>query len=407
MGKVSWALTIVILVGACATNGDQQSAVSSTTIAMPEGPGDGPEAVSGASGRLVVLDSTGNVVTMDPDGSNRLALTGDAGQAVYAQPIWSPDGSQVAYTKLTATVFGIVFHPTDSLTPRFVSMSSPPFYTSWAPDGSHVGALHNGARGIDFEMVDVIRGTTTVIAQGSPLYYSWSPDGGQLATHIGEERFETITTIGERMDLGPTDAGYLAPQWTSRGIVHVIDGELVIDSPGDERKSLADVGEQTLFVANRQANRVAIQSITSGGGVTVALGAAPELMPNVVSVLDLDTGELELAHPDSAIGFWWSPDGDSLLILARTADRAAIVAKVWSPDGGIVGYATYRPSAAQFREIFPFFPQYAQSMTFWAPDSSAFAIAGQIEDETGIWVQTLATDKPVLVSDGGWVSWSP
>ena len=59
------------------------------------------------------------------------------------------------------------------------------------------------------------------------------------------------------------------------------------------------------------------------------------------------------------------------------------------------------------QDTFPFFPQYAQSLSFWAPDSSAFAFAGQVEGQGGIWVQDLAEDSPTMVSDGTWVAWSP
>jgi TolB protein len=58
------------------------------------------------------------------------------------------------------------------------------------------------------------------------------------------------------------------------------------------------------------------------------------------------------------------------------------------------------------QDTFPFFPQYAQSVSFWAPDSSAFAYAGAVGDEPGIWIQDLEGDAPTKVSDGTWVAWS-
>jgi TolB protein len=59
------------------------------------------------------------------------------------------------------------------------------------------------------------------------------------------------------------------------------------------------------------------------------------------------------------------------------------------------------------QDTFPFFPQYAQSISFWSPDSSAFAFAGLVDGDDGIWVQHLDEDAPTMVSDGVWVAWSP
>ena len=56
-----------------------------------------------------------------------------------------------------------------------------------------------------------------------------------------------------------------------------------------------------------------------------------------------------------------------------------------------------------------FFEQYAQSMSLWSPDGSAFAYPGTNEDgEEGIWIQSARPDRaPVLVADGDFVAWSP
>src|SRR4029453_1308966 len=56
-----------------------------------------------------------------------------------------------------------------------------------------------------------------------------------------------------------------------------------------------------------------------------------------------------------------------------------------------------------------FFEQYAQSMSLWSPDSSAFAYPGMNEDgEEGIWIQSARPDRAaVLVAAGAFVAWSP
>ena len=65
-------------------------------------------------------------------------------------------------------------------------------------------------------------------------------------------------------------------------------------------------------------------------------------------------------------------------------------------------YAEFRPSIVLVREMFPFFPQYAQSLNYWSPDSTAFAYAS----DEGVFVQHLGEPDAVKVSDGTWVAWS-
>lgn len=351
----------------------------------------------------MVIDSNGDVVVMDPDGSNVLDVTTDGGDvALYSQPTWSPDGEQIAFAELREGEPSLRVARVDGSGGLTMPMSNLPFYMFWSPDGETVGALHNGSRGLDLEMVDVSEGTSSVIAQGSPLYFSWSPQGDRVAIHEGEDRFEAIDLGGTSEDLGETDPGYLAPQWLDEGILHVRDGHLAV---GD-RIDLPEIGGQALFVSNPQGTRVAVEPLGGEGGITVALGAAESLTPNAVSVVDLESGEVEVVDRTPSIGFWWSPDGESLLNLRTSADRASLVASVWTVGSELIDHVTFRPSPVQVRDLFPFFPQYAQSMTFWAPDSSGFAFAGEFDGDTGVWVQALDSDEPRMVSDGTWVAWS-
>lgn len=282
-------------------------------------------------------------------------------------------------------------------------MASLPFYMNWAPDGERIGVLHNGLEGLDFQVVDVSEGTSSLVDRGNPFYFSWSPDSDRVAIHEGPDRFEALDLEGGGEALGQTDPGYLVPQWLPEGILHISDGMLVVE--GADRTELAEVAVQTFFVANPQGTKAAVMSLGEGG-VSVALEEPPALTPNTVSVVDLASGEIEVADSDPAVGFWWSPDGRSLLMLTPSGQGGELVPKVWTAGGTLTEFASYDPSPLVVRDLIPFFPQYAQSMTFWAPDSSGFALAGSIDDETGIWVQALGASEPELITDGLWVAWS-
>ena len=408
VSRLVLGLAVALFTVACTTEADTVDGSTTTAVSVPETTTttDPPDFGSVDAGRLAIIDFRGDIVVVSPDGSDRTAITTNAGEAAYTQPIWSPDSTQIAFGEVTEDGFGVRIEKLDGGDPTTIAMPNQAFYMYWAPDGENMGVLHNGARGLDFEMVDVSEGASRVLDQGSPFYFSWSPDSERVAIHEGADRFETLDTDGEREELGDTAPNYLVPQWLPQGILHVVDDQLVVEDGSGDRTALAEVSDQTMFVANSQGDLVAVQSLGEGGSRSVALDEVGRVELNAVSVVDIGTGDIEVVDSSPAIGFWWSPDGESLLILSPASDGESVTARVWSADGSLTDYSTYRPSPIQLRELFPFFPQYAQSMTFWAPDSSGFALAGELDGEAGIWIQALEATDPRLIAQGLWVAWS-
>ena len=356
-------------------------------------------------GRLAIIENDGTIALLDPGGSGRVAITDPAGESIYTQPIWSPDSTQVAFGQLSDDGFAVRVEAADGVESVSIPVSNNPFFMHWSPDSKRIGVLHNGTEGLDFEIADVAAGTMEVLDTGSPFYFSWSQQSDRVVVHVGLDRFEILDLAGSSTPLGDTADGYLAPQWLPQGILHVVDGRLVIRREGAEPLELADVGEQTMFVANADGSLVAFQSLAPRAQ-TVSLVQSNGVEDNTVAIVDTRSLSVELVDTDPAIGMWWSPDGRSLLLLTPALDGPSVTAKVWSAGRGLVEYVDYQPSPLQARDVFPFFPQYAQSMTFWAPDSTGFALAGEIGGQTGIWIQALGDSDPVLVSDGLWVTWS-
>lgn len=393
------AIALVLALAACS-----EAREATTTTGVPTTSSSAPSEVSVDSGRLVVIEADGSVAVIEPDGSGRTPLSEGQDDVAFTQPIWSPDSSRIAYGQISEDGFAVRIDDVGGAGGSVsIPVSNNPFFMHWSPDGESMGVLHNGSQGLDFELVDVSAGTISVVDSGSPFYFSWSPSSDRVVVHEGLGRFETVDLQGARTSLGETDGSYLVPQWLPQGILHVVDGRLVLE--GDEPDVLAEVGEQTMFVANRQGSLVAVQTI-GAPEQTVSLAQTGTLQTNVVAVVDLATGQVEVVDGDPVVGLWWSPAGDSLLLLTPISGGSALMAKVWSSDDGLVEYSRYRPSPIQARDLLPFFPQYAQSMTFWAPDSSGFALAGEVGGESGIWVHQIGVLEPMKVSDGLWVSWS-
>lgn len=398
-------LALLVAAAACTENAEETSSTtstaSSTTSTTVSSPSD--------QGRLAVIDPEDGVVVIDPDGANRRVITegvGGENPSTLMQPIWSSDGSALAWGQRTGTGFGVGISTPGSGVITILSTPDLPFYTYWSPDSRHLGVLHNGTSGVQFQIADVSQESTSLLDEDAPFYFSWNPEGDMVVTHAGATRAETLTTDGERMELEPTTANYLAPQWTPRGVFHVVGDRLVLEDDQGERRPVAEVSGLTLFVANSEGSRVALQSTgQDGDGLTAAAGDFPEVATNAVVVVDVETGDTDLVHDSTSFGFFWSRDGRSLLALTPT--DGSLTPKVWSVDGTETEYPPFRPTQGLVQDLLPFFPQYAQSVSFWSPDSSAFAFAGSVEGETGVWVQPLDTDSPTRISAGSWVSWSP
>lgn len=394
MGRPTvWAAALALALVSC-TDASSEPDAPATTVAPAIGPG-----------RLVVLDSSGDVVVVDSDGANRSPITDDGGEdTLYTQPVWSPDASRLAWGQLSDNSAAVAIHEPESDVLRLVETSNLPFFVSWSPDGESLGVLHNGASGIDFRIVDVDEGTSITVDTAAPYYFSWSPEGDRVVTHAGVDRVETIAPDGGRDRLEPTSPTYLAPQWTSRGVFHVVGDQLVIEDQDGVRGPVATVSGLTLFVANHQGTRVALQASGDGDIISVALTEVPTVPSGSLVVVDVETGAVDVVDEALALGFFWSPDGESLLVMSPGDE--AVVPRVWSSSGGTTDYVEYLPSGTMLRDTLPFFPQYAQSVRFWSPDSTAFAFAGAVDGEQGIWVQGLADSRPTRVSDGTWVAWS-
>jgi TolB protein len=402
-GRIIPILAFVLATGAC-TDGNVEpttttTSVTTTTIVTAGDP---------APGLLAVVDDAGAIVVMLPDGTERRTVT-DAGTdqnpAVYMQPVWSPDGSSLAWGQTTGTGFGLGLTRLGSDLITTLTTPNLPFYTYWSPDNRHLGLLHNGTSGVQFQIADTEEETTSLIDENAPLYFSWSPAGDRVVTHAGPSGVETVGVDGDRETLEPTSPTYLAPQWTDRGVFHVVDDQLVVEDGQGGREVLAEVTGATMFVSNVSGTRLAVQSTGDGPGpVTAALEEVPTPPTGVVVVLDTATAAVDVASEQPAVGFFWSPDGERLLVLAAGDGRVEPL--VWE-TGTVRTYPAYIPHPTLLQTTFPFFPQYAQSVSFWSPDSSAFAYAGAVGDEAGVWVQDVETDEPVRISDGSWVAWSP
>ncbi len=394
--SVSWVLALTLLVAACTGSGPSTTA----TAALREPPS--------GQGRLVVLDDQGNIVTLNPDGSDRIQITDDAGPTVrYFQPVWSPVSSTIAWGEARSSGSAVGIADGEGTNLQIAELPAFPFYLYWAPGGDRIGVLHNGGPGVlDFEVVDVDDLSARVLDSGSPYYFSWSPDGKEIVVHVGGDRLSVVDDSGDITPLNETRPNYLAPRWTSEGILYLSPDGVSLQAPGGEPRVLITADGFVSFVANPTGSRVAVQVLAGEpSSLTVGLDPVPEARRNVVSVVDVATGEVDVVSDGASLGFFWSPNGEKLMMLLLSSTEGDVDVAVWE-SGDTRVLTRLRLPASLIRDVLQFNDQYAQSWQMWAPNSSAFAIPGEREEESGVWVVSLDGSEPVLVSDGEWAAWS-
>jgi TolB protein len=419
-GSTVFVVLLLVLAAACTSEPEERDLpnVDIDATTDPETPSGSASPdptvasdLAGLTGRLAVLNAEGNLVTLDPDGSGEVVLAEiEAGRSQVRQPTWSPDGSRVAWVQVEVTddeTLQAVLatstddggRPTEATTGAVV-----PFYLSWDPTSSRIAYLGGREADVEVGIVEGERGRATPLDTGQPYYLSWAPEGDEMLVHVGEDRLERLELDGTLTTVADRPGTFLAPVWTGDGRSFVYAsatarGQHLVVHDVDARNGsqLVPFDGLVRFVVSPDGRRIAFQILE-------------EQRAQPLTVIDVRSGETTEVVEGLTGGFFWSPDGERLLYLTPDPDEEQFWYR-WGVWDGTSSFTTPRflLSLLVVEEYLPFFEQYAQSMSLWSPDGSAFAYPGQNEaGELGIWVQSAEPDRaPVLVADGTFVAWSP
>ena len=402
------AMLLVMATGCSITLGTPPETSGGPTTDQPSAP-PSPH-LTDFPGRIAVLDASGTLEVIEADGSHPTVLAdSDPDVTLVRQPTWSRDGTRIAWVGLDAdgTSATVMTAAPDGTQITQTSVAAAPFYLSWDPTSARIVYLGGSATAdIELGLVDVASSTTAPIDSGSPFYLSWAPKGKQMLVHVGTDRLDQLGIDGTFTPLGDRPGRFNVPVWTADGrtLFYVSEAGgrqrlIANDIATDRREVLARFDGGITFVVSPDGERVAYQVIRDGPSLAVPL-----------SVIDRKSGTTHRVATEYSPAFFWSPDGTKLLSLQpEVEERLVFRWSVWE-DGSSFSTEQFVPSLELSRDYLQFFEQYAQSMTLWSPDGSAFVYAGQQAEsgESGIWIQPATIgSSPIRVADGVVAFWSP
>ncbi len=181
------------------------------------------------NGKIAFQVNNSNIHTINSDGTMRMPLTlnGDADNA--SEPVWSPDGSRVAFVCDN----GICIINADGTGLTTIPNTMDDDYPSWSPDGTRI-AFVRPQSGNSFNPIFVINldgsNLTQLTSGGSSSGHSWSPDGSKLvfsrsrqANNIVFSDLYIINSNGGTPTL-LLSGHYFSPDWSPDGMKIVCEG---------------------------------------------------------------------------------------------------------------------------------------------------------------------------------------
>jgi hypothetical protein len=420
------AVTLVLALASCSVTIGERREPRPTPAGAPSSPTADPTdqpAVTAAPGRLAVVGVDGRLATMEPDGSDLVEMPDLGGPAL--QPAWSPTGDRLAWvvqrTSDTGVGGAIAIAGPRGQSASITRTPFVPYYLSWDPSGDRVAFLGAGgdpSAPVQMGVLDLTRepARTSTVAGGSPFFYfAWAPDGRRVLAHAGFDRLEEVDLSGRTTPVSERPGLFAAPAWSGDGrtVVYVERGagatqRLVAIVGGGPPRVLVQGRGALSFVLRPDGDAVAYQML--GRDDDDLFDRRATLPGDGVRVVDVRTGVTRRATSIRAMTFWWSPDGERLLTLAPEPEAPGTIPFLWHLWSGgraseVAG--SHSPTIEVLRDYAPFFTQYAQSTTPWAPDGSAFAYASEGPEGAGqIIVQEVRGD-PIVVGPGVFVTWSP
>ena len=388
--------------------------------------------------RIAFVTSAGELATVEADGSQTRVLA-DAGR--YQFPAYSPDGERVAVIGADAqgsAVFSVRDGAFSQVVRHYSSQSEAPIYLYWSPDGETISFLANRPEeGLALHLAPVENSETSrLLSTGSPFYWQWSADAERLLVHTGltgeAARLGFMATAEDTLTENLAEPGLFQAPGISASGRYIAYAKL--DEAEQGRVILARNGGET----ERELPHQGLAALSwSPQKDTLALMSPQIAAPHSygpIRLLDAQTGDLRMLVEETAIAFFWSPDGSKIAYLSPLSGEGEEQV-TWAPGAQIMHVSvqpsaplllnlsvvdvasgetqllsTFAPTPLFVGQYLPFFDQYALSHRLWSPESDALVMpmlaaeGGQLSSEV---VVVPLEGEPQPIAAGDMPSWSP
>jgi Tol biopolymer transport system component len=275
------------------------------------------------NGRIAFLSDT-QIYTAEPDGSGLLQLTNDESGA--ATPVFSHDGTRIAYKRLSADnppgapalYGGLVVANSDGTNPiviaeRVVGMSP----TAWSPDDREVLWTGTAVDGSDEQVfVAPADGSSPPLQVGDRSTFNWgpnwSPDGSKISYVSGTD-FYVMNRDGteiRKVSQGTYEENN-SGAWNPDGNVLVFEA----GRSSDHDLWLVGLDGTPEHVLARSFYTETTPAFSPDGQWVAFLRVAPDFRSTQAGVIRVDgSGERMLPGAYGFSGVMWSPDGTRLLV---------------------------------------------------------------------------------------------
>jgi hypothetical protein len=395
-------LGLALVTAACTTSQDQDASppVPKNSTTVPEQSESALLLITDAAGAVVVIEDNGTVIeTIEPTTGIR-----------YSQPIWASPGT-IVYAQIAPEDNRLEALRLGGDTVWSVELDTPPFYYLAAPtsDAPTVVSLRNKADNSGLIIEQITAGASPLtLSEEAPFYASWNPTDGRLASHVGDARLDITGSATETIDT--TASGFQAPVWLTAGLVSLRDrGDDTYLTLWDDSSfsDLARVRGASRFVGSGDSIAIVTGGNIETDGIQALAQALPTISSGVLTVIDLEETSFTSVTSEPTPMFQWDRAGERLLYVTFVNDPTpALEWHVWE-NGEVTDFEPFVPDPSWFATVAPFFDQYAQSISLWSPDGSAYAYPALVDGEAQIMVQNLTDESPVAITPGTWVTWSP
>ena len=353
--------------------------------------------------RIAVVGSDARIRTYSPDGTGELLITPDDG--VFTWPTWSPNGREIAYSRVGRDTQGqqmIALDSYDRISEEYsvVHRGDPGFagllaegvvhYPLWSPDSKKLAfVVVTRNRGLSLYLSDrTSDDDPRYLLDSGPLWMSWSSDSNNLAVHRGGQHFLVQMDDdpnAQSLWLEPSD-GYRVPAWrpghdviaASSPVGGLTHGVYTVPVwPVDDKvniKAAPVAGQNTAFLWSSDGSYLAV----ADDAQPALYGRTPVLVYRGLRILDGESFRETARVDQHVLAYFWSPDG-SRIALAALRGRGLGWTILDVETGAVEEMVDFIPSPDQMT-MFQYFDQYAYSHQLWSPDSRYIVFAGILRD---------------------------